>query len=133
LTKAWTTVDLNKNPAGEIKMNVELRMHQVDSVDALPAYVERRFQLKLGRHAEHVRKLKLRLTEQESAKGCAAKLCFVAAELVPSGELVVMETSADPYMAISGAIERFKTALLRKVDRQRSARRGRQSVRSPMR
>ena len=116
----------------EIKMNFELRTHQVDLANALRAYVQRRLRLKLGRHAEHIRRLKLRLTGHNSATSGAAKLCFLAAELVPSGELVIMETSTDLYMAVSRAIERFKIALRRKVERQRSARRGRESVRNPI-
>jgi ribosome-associated translation inhibitor RaiA len=111
-------------------MNFELRTHQVDLVNALRAHVERLVQSKLGPHAEHVRKLKLRLTQQDSANREAPKLCFLAAELVPSGELIVMETSMDLFMAVSRAIERFKTALRRKVERQRSTRRSRESVRN---
>jgi ribosome-associated translation inhibitor RaiA len=125
-------VDLNENPPGGTKMNFELRTHQVDLVNALRAYAERLLQSKLGPHAEHVRKLKLRLTQHDSANCDAPKLCFLAAELVPSGELIVMETSRDLFMAVSRAIERFKTALRRKVERQRSTRRSRESVKNPI-
>jgi ribosomal subunit interface protein len=113
-------------------MNVELRTHQVNLVNALRAYVQRRLRFARGRHAGHIRRLKLRLTEQNNATSGAAKLCFLAAELVPSGELIIMEISTDLYMAVSRAIERFKIALRRKVERQRRARRGRESVRNPI-
>jgi hypothetical protein len=36
-------------------MNVDLRMHQVDLVNAMRSYLERRLRFKLGRHADHVR------------------------------------------------------------------------------
>ena len=109
-------------------MNIELRMHQVDLVNALRAYVERRLRFKLGRHAGHVRTLTFRLTEQDSTTGSGAKLCFLAAKLVPTGEVIVMETNRDLYTAVGHAIERLKTALQRKIERQRARRRSRESL-----
>jgi ribosomal subunit interface protein len=109
-------------------MDFEVRMHQVDLVNALRAYIEKRLRFKLGRHAGQVRTLKLRLTEQDSTTGSGPKLCFLAAKLVPSGEVIVMETNRDLYTAVSHAIERFKTALQRKIERQRSRRRSRESL-----
>lgn len=37
-------------------MNFNLRIHQVDLVSALRAYVQRRLRFKLGRHVGHVRR-----------------------------------------------------------------------------
>ena len=113
-------------------MNFDVRMYQVDLVNALRAYVQRRLRFKLGRHADHIRTLKLRLTEQDSTTGSGAKLCFLAAELVPSGKVVIMETNTDLYKAVSHAIERFKAALRREIERQRNRRRSRESVRAPI-
>jgi hypothetical protein len=62
-------------------MNFELRTHQVDLGNALRAHVERLLQSRLGPHADHVRKLKLRLTQQDNANCDAPKLCFLAAQL----------------------------------------------------
>jgi ribosomal subunit interface protein len=109
-------------------MNIEVRMHQVDLVNALRAYIETRLRFKLGRHAAQVRTLKLRLTEQDRTTGSGAKLCFLAAKLVPSGEVIVMETNRDLYTTVSHAIERFKRALQRKIERQRARRRSRESL-----
>ena len=52
-----------------------------------------------------------------------ATVCFVAAQLVPSGEVIVTETSADFYGAVSRALGRLKKALRRKLEKQHSARR----------
>ena len=111
-------------------MKLELRTRQVDLVDALHGYVQRRLRFKLSRHAGRVRRLKLRLTEQNMAAGGTTKLCVLAAELVPSGELLITETNTDLYTAIGRAIERLGSALHRKLERQRGARRGRDSVRN---
>jgi len=112
-------------------MNCDVRMDQVDLVNALRAYVQNRLQFKLGPHAGRVRALKLRLIEQDGTSGNGAKLCLLTAKLAPSGELTITETNADLYKAVGRAIERLKTALLRKIERQRSARRCRESVRYP--
>lgn len=112
-------------------MNCDVRMDQVDLVNALRAYVQRRLQFKLGPHAGRVRALKFRLTEQDGTSGNGTKLCLLTAKLAPSGELTITETNADLYKAVGRAIERLKTALLRKIERQRSARRRRESVRYP--
>src|SRR5262249_14343952 len=71
------------------------------------------------------------LIEQDGTSGNGAKLCLLTAKLAPSGELTITETNADLYKAVGRAIERLKTALLRKIERQRSARRCRESVRYP--
>src|ERR1700722_14275791 len=104
-------------------MNCDVRLHQVDLANAFRAYVERRLLFKLGRHAEHVRTLRVRLTEQERITSSGAKLCFLAAHLVPSGELIITETNSDLYTAVSRAIERLKAALRRKAERRCSERR----------
>jgi ribosomal subunit interface protein len=110
-------------------MDFDVRMHQVDLVNALRAYIQRRLRLRLGRHEGHIRTLKCRLTEQDSVTGSGAKLCFLAAKLVPSGEVIIAETNTDLYTAVSHAIERFKTALQRKIGRHRVRRRSRESLR----
>jgi ribosomal subunit interface protein len=110
-------------------MDFEVRMHQVDVVNALRAYIQRRLRLRLVRHEGHIRSLTCRLTEQDSVNGSGAKLCFLAAKLVPSGEVIITETNPDLYTAVSHAIERFKTALQREIERQRSRPRSRESLR----
>lgn len=106
-------------------MDFDVRMHQVDLVNALRAHIQRRLRLRLGRHEGHIRTLKCRLTEQDSVTGSGAKLCFLAAKLVPSGEVIITETNTDLYAAVSRAIERLKTKLRRKTERQRDVRRRR--------
>lgn len=110
-------------------MDCDVHIHQMDLAGALRTYVQRRLRLKLGRHGWHVRTLKFRLTEQESSTGNGTKLCFLVAKLMPAGEVIITETNTDLFAAVSRAIERLKTALGRKVERQRSQGRRRESVR----
>lgn len=110
-------------------MDCDVHIHQMDLAGALRTYVQRRLRLKLGRHGWHVRTLKFRLTEQESSTGNGTKLCFLVAKLMPAGEVIITETNTDLFAAVSRAIERLKAALGRKVERQRSQGRRRESVR----
>jgi ribosomal subunit interface protein len=100
-------------------MNVDVRMHQVDLVNALHSYLEKRLRLKLGRHADRVRTVKLRLNDQDGATDSTATVRFLTAQLVPSGEVIVMETSTDLYGAVSRAVERLKKTLQRKMETQK--------------
>lgn len=112
-------------------MNCDVRIDQVDLANALRAHVQRRLRFKLGPHAEHVRALKVRLIDQDCTSGNGIKLCLLTAKLAPSGEVTITETNTDVYKVVGRAIERLKTALLRKVERQRNARRRRDSIRYP--
>lgn len=113
-------------------MDFDVRMHQVDLVNALRDYIQRRLRFRLRRHQGHIRTLTFRLTEQDRITGSGAKLCFLAAELVPSGKVIITETNTDLYTAVSRAIERLKTTLRRKIERKREARRRREPVRNPI-
>ena len=113
-------------------MNVDLRMHQVDLINALRAYVEKRLRFKLGRHADYVRRIRVHLNDQDGATDGTATVCFLAARLVPRGEVIVRESGTDVYGAVGRAVERLKRTLRRKIEKQRSRRRGRESVRTPI-
>ena len=119
--------ELDKAQEGEIKLNFDVRMHQVDLVNALRSYVQRSLRFKLGRHAGQIRAVKPRLTEQESITGSGAKLCFLAAKLMPAGKVIITETNTDIYTAVSRAIERLKTMLRRKLARRHRERQRRGS------
>ena len=113
-------------------MNVDVRLHQVNLANALRSYLEKRLRFNLRRHADRVRTVRLRLNDQDGATDGTATVCFLAAQLVPSGEVVVSETSTDVYGAVGRALGRLKKALRRKLEKQRSARRVRETVRSPI-
>ena len=81
-------------------MNVNVRMHQVDLVKALRTYLEKRLRYKLGRHADCIRGVRVHLNDQDGAADGTATVCFLAAELVPSGEVLVKEADTDVYGAL---------------------------------
>jgi len=110
-------------------MEIEIRSGEVDLLEALRAYLQRRLRFRFDRHPELIRKVTVRLTEQHAAKLGGRKQCRITAELHPSGEIFVSETAMDLYQAIGGAIERLGSAIHGVRTRQRTVARGFESVR----
>lgn len=110
-------------------MEIDIRCNNVDLMEALRAYLQRRMRFRFDRHPESIRKITVRLTEQNTSKAHGRKLCQINAELNPSGEILVRETATDLYQAIGGGIERLGSALHGLRGRQRTADRGYESIR----
>ena len=99
-------------------------------MEALRAYLQRRMRFRFDRHPELIRKITIRLTEQNAATSDSRRLCTMSAEAIPSGEVLVSHTARDLYQAIGGAIERLGSALHGMSSRQRTADRGYESIRN---
>lgn len=112
-------------------MQVEIRTFSTHPAQVHRAYARRRLRFKCDSHPGMIRRLKVRLMEQNAAKAGQKKICQIAAHLIPSGTIKVREAAADTYRAIDKAVERFGSALSRKLERRRSARRGFESIRKP--
>lgn len=110
-------------------MEIEIRSGGVDLLEALRAYLQRRLRFRFDRRPELIRKITVRLTEQNAAKSGGRKHCRITAELNPSGEIFVSETATDLYRAIGGGIERLGSAIHGMNTRQRTIKRTFESVR----
>jgi len=110
-------------------MEIDVRCSGVDLMEAIRTYLQRRMRFRFDRYPELIRKITVHLTEQDTSKAHARKLCQINAELNPSGEILVRETAADLYHAIGGGIERLGSALHGLRGRQRAADRGFESIR----
>src|SRR5438552_15536819 len=92
-------------------MEIDICCNGMDLMEALRAYLQRRMRFRFDRHPELIRKITVRLIEQNTSKSHGGKLCQINAELNPSGEILVRETAADLYQAI-GAFTRTKQDVL---------------------
>ena len=110
-------------------MEIEIRNTGLDLMEALRAYLQRRMRFRFDRHPELIRRITVRLTEQNASKAEGRKVCQITAELNPSGEILVRKTAADLYHAIGGGIERLGAALHGLRGRQQAADRGFESIR----
>lgn len=110
-------------------MEIDIRCGGVDLLEALRAYLQRRMRFRFDRHPELIRKITVRLNEQNTWKAHGRAFCQIHAELNPSGEILVRETATDLYRAIGGSIERLGSALHGRLGRQRDAERRFESIR----
>ena len=110
-------------------MEIDIRCGSVDLLEALRAYLQRRMRFRFDRHPELIRKITVRLNEQNTSKPQGRAICQIHAELNPSGEILVRETATDLYHAIGGSIERLGSKLHGLRGRQRDAERGFDSIR----
>lgn len=110
-------------------MEIDIRCGGVDLLEALRAYLQRRMRFRFDRHPELIRKITVRLNEQNTSKAHGRAFCQIHAELNPSGEILVRKTATDLYRAIGGSIERLGSALHGLRGRQRDAERNFESIR----
>jgi ribosome-associated translation inhibitor RaiA len=112
-------------------MNVEVRIQGADDVDALRSYILRRLELSLGRFAERLGRVRVRICDINGPHGGIDKSCRISAELLPSGRVVRHETvDASLFTAIERATERIGRSFRRQLEREREPRSGRESVRT---
>ena len=114
-------------------MEIDIRCGGVNLLEALRAYLQRRMRFRFDRHPELIRKITVRLNEQNTSKAHGRAFCQIHAELNPSGEILVRETATDLYQAIGGSIERLGSKLHGLRGRQRDAARGFESIRKEKR
>ncbi len=112
-------------------MQVEIRTFSTHPARVHRAYVRKRLRFKCDSYPGMIRRLKVRLMEQNAAKAGQKKICQITAHLIPSGTIMARQTGADTYRAIDKAVERFKSALRRRLERRRGARRDFESIRRP--
>lgn len=110
-------------------MEIDIRSGGVDLLEALRAYLQRRIRFRFDRHPKSIRKITVRLNEQNTSKAHGRAFCQIHAELNPSGETLVRETATDLYHAIGGGIERLESAFHGRRGRQRDAERRFESIR----
>lgn len=106
-------------------MQVELRTVNTDTAEVLRGYVERRLRFALGRIGEGIGPVSV--TVSRDARGEAT--CRISSNIVPFGHVGVRETDPDLFIAIDRATGRVGRLFVRKLQRSREARTGRESVR----
>ncbi len=112
-------------------MEVEVRLHGTDMADAVRKYAARRIHFTLGRFASRIRRVVIRISDVNGARGGVDQCCRISAELLPSGTVVSEQTDADLFSAIDRAAERAGQAFRREMQRVRDARHHRETVRVP--
>lgn len=103
-------------------MQLSLHVHNLDlrSYDGLFTYAARRADAALGRLADRVANVILRLSDENGPKGGPAMRCVAEIRWRGGGGLVVQDRSATFGDAISRALERGAAVARRAVGRRRA-------------
>ena len=107
-------------------MHVSMHINDVDLIQALQHYVERRMHFALSRFGSRVGQVTVRI----SADGRAQRRCRITTEVLPFGRVMVEETDSDLFAAVDRATGRIGRSFGRELERHRDTRTGRDSVRT---
>jgi len=87
---------------------------------ALREHIGERISSTLSRFNNLIRKVEVYLTDQNGPKGGVDMLCLVRINGDNMQEIVIKDTEADSYSAVSRALARAKQTLARKIGRTRA-------------
>ena len=88
-----------------------------DVVAALRAYATRRLTFAVKRFAHRVRRVTVRLTDENGPRRGLDARCAITADFADRGPLFVEATAAWPFAAVTDAAARLSEALRRDADR----------------
>jgi ribosomal subunit interface protein len=94
----------------------EIRIVDVDPLDAFRAYLERRIRFALGRFSRSIRRVTVRVDSSEENSGSEIT---IAINLIPRGRVVIVERADDLHAAIDRGIEGVGRTMERRLERQR--------------
>jgi ribosome-associated translation inhibitor RaiA len=89
----------------------------------LEEYARHRLHFALRRFRDHVRKVSVRLIDENGPRRGVDSRCVVAAELEHGAPILVEATTAWPMASITAAARRLNEVLRRRVDREHGRRR----------
>lgn len=85
----------------------------------LRAYIERRLHSALGRFADRIARVDVRLADDNGPRGETNKRCQAIISLVRGGQLIVEGNDSNPYALASLVARRAGQSLRRHLDRRR--------------
>jgi len=106
---------------------MQVATHVQDAVlgEAVNQYIERRLRFALGRFGSRVGQTRVRIT----AEGDRGRRCRISVEVLPFGRVAVEEIDTDLFAAIDRATGKVGRLVGRELERMRSLRNDRASVR----
>lgn len=106
-------------------MHIRMYASHADVSEALRIYVERRLRFALGRFGNRVGQITVRIMPD----GSLGNHCSINAEVLPFGKVMVEQADFDLFTAIDRAAGKIGRQFGRELQRLRSSRVGRESVR----
>jgi ribosomal subunit interface protein len=102
------------------QVELDILMVDVDHVDALRAYLERRIRFALARFSRSIRRVRLRVSH--GIRGGVGTEIRITIGLLSSERIVLIERAPDLHAAIDRVVDRLARTITRRMDRSRSTR-----------
>lgn len=103
-------------------MLVEMRGVNYELTDELKDHIERRLRFALGRFADRMGRLTIRISDVNGPRGGIDKHCRIAMALIPRGVVRVECTGDDPFALVADATKRARRSVRRVLERRRRGR-----------
>lgn len=100
-------------------MRLDLRSLKYELSDDLRLYIERRLHSALGRFADRIERVDVRLADDNGSRGGTDKRCQVVVSLVRGGRLIVEGSGHNPFALTALVARRAGQALRRHLERRR--------------
>jgi len=110
-------------------MNIDIHAQGFAVTHALAEHVRRRLGFVLARHGDRVRRVAVRLGDENGPRGGVDKFCRIQVQLLDAPTAAIEDVGADLYAVIDRAADRVGRVVVKHVDRQLEGRRaGRRGV-----
>ena len=105
-------------------MQIVIQARGFSLTGGLQQHIERRFRFALDWARFQALRVSVRLSDLNGPRGGEDKCCHVQVAIPGSTDVVIEDTDVDLYVAIDRAASRAGRTLARRIERQRSYRRG---------
>lgn len=96
---------------------VDIHSQGFEMTDALAEHVRRRLGFALTRHGDRIKRVGVRIGDENGPRGGPDKFCRIQVSLVDAPTAVVEEVGVDLYASIDRAAERVGRVVVKHLDR----------------
>ena len=107
-----------------MKTPIDVQSRRFTLTRALRRHVARRLEFVSGERFDDIRRITVRLSDDNGPRGGDDKRCLIRARLPGNADVVVTETRGDLYAAIDRAATRLRRAVGRRLTRRQQLWRG---------
>jgi len=102
-------------------MNIDIQTRGFPITPALEDHAKRRLQFGLTRHSNHIKRVVVRLGDQNGPRGGIDKFCRIRVYLTKAPMAIVVNIGTDMYGVIDQTADRVSRAVARHLDRSRNS------------
>jgi putative sigma-54 modulation protein len=100
-------------------MNIDIQSLGFPITDALAGHARRRLRFALTRHNDRIRRVVVRLGDQNGPRGGEDKFCRIRVYLIDAPLAVIVDIGSDLYAVIDRTVDRVGRVVVKHLDRSR--------------